>query len=42
LTARVFAAVVVLSAIAIALFAVLSLIERRFGWWVPKRPRATA
>ena len=38
LTARVFAAVVVLSAIAIALFAALTLIERRFGWWVPRRP----
>jgi len=33
LTARVFAAVVVLSAIAIALFAAVTLIERRFGWW---------
>jgi ABC-type nitrate/sulfonate/bicarbonate transport system permease component len=39
LTARVFAAVVVLSAIAIALFAALTLIERRLGWWVPRRPR---
>lgn len=32
-TARVFAAVVVLSAIAIAMFGLLSLCERRFGWW---------
>ena len=34
-TARVFAAVAVLSAIAIALFGLLTLIERRFGWWRP-------
>jgi ABC-type nitrate/sulfonate/bicarbonate transport system permease component len=33
LTARLFAAVVVLSVFAIALFALLSLIERRFAWW---------
>jgi putative hydroxymethylpyrimidine transport system permease protein len=33
LTARVFAAVVVLSAFAIALFGLLSLLERRFAWW---------
>jgi putative hydroxymethylpyrimidine transport system permease protein len=33
LTARLFAAVVVLSLFAIALFALLSLIERRFAWW---------
>jgi ABC-type nitrate/sulfonate/bicarbonate transport system permease component len=33
LTARVFAAVVVLSAIALALFGLLALIERRFAWW---------
>jgi putative hydroxymethylpyrimidine transport system permease protein len=33
LTARVFAAVVLLSAVAITLFAALSLVERRFGWW---------
>jgi putative hydroxymethylpyrimidine transport system permease protein len=32
-TARVFAAVVVLSAIAIALFGLLMLAERRFAWW---------
>jgi len=34
-TARVFAAVAVLSAIAIALFAALNLLERRVGWWKP-------
>jgi putative hydroxymethylpyrimidine transport system permease protein len=33
LTARTFAAVVVLSAIAIALFGLLSLLERRVAWW---------
>jgi NitT/TauT family transport system permease protein/putative hydroxymethylpyrimidine transport system permease protein len=33
LSARVFAAVVVLSAFAIALFGLISLIERRFAWW---------
>ena len=33
LTARLFAAVVVLSLFAIALFALLSLVERRFAWW---------
>jgi ABC-type nitrate/sulfonate/bicarbonate transport system permease component len=39
-TARVFAAVVVLSAFAIALFAALSLLERQVGWWQPQsRPR---
>jgi ABC-type nitrate/sulfonate/bicarbonate transport system permease component len=32
-TARMFAAVVVLSATAIALFAALAALERRFGWW---------
>jgi ABC-type nitrate/sulfonate/bicarbonate transport system permease component len=36
-TARVFAAVVVLSAIAISLFAALTLLERRVGWWLPRR-----
>jgi ABC-type nitrate/sulfonate/bicarbonate transport system permease component len=36
-TARVFAAVVVLSAIAISLFAALTLLERRVGWWQPRR-----
>ena len=33
LTARVFAAVVVLSVFAVALFALLSVLERRFAWW---------
>jgi putative hydroxymethylpyrimidine transport system permease protein len=33
LTARVFAAVAVLSAFAIGLFALLSLLERRYAWW---------
>jgi putative hydroxymethylpyrimidine transport system permease protein len=33
LTARVFAAVVVLSAIALVLFGLLALLERRFAWW---------
>ena len=33
LTARLFAAVVVLSAFAVCLFALLSLAERRFAWW---------
>ncbi len=37
-TARVFAAVVVLSAIAIVLFGALALLERRFAWWAPRRP----
>ena len=36
-TARVFAAVVVLSALALILFGGLALIERRFGWWTPRR-----
>jgi ABC-type nitrate/sulfonate/bicarbonate transport system permease component len=35
-TARVFAAVAVLSTIAITLFGVLTLIERRIGWWQPR------
>jgi putative hydroxymethylpyrimidine transport system permease protein len=35
-TARVFAAVVVLSALAIALFGTLALVERRLAWWVPR------
>jgi ABC-type nitrate/sulfonate/bicarbonate transport system permease component len=39
-TARVFAAVVVLSALAISLFGVLALLERRYGWWLPGRGRA--
>jgi ABC-type nitrate/sulfonate/bicarbonate transport system permease component len=38
-TARVFAAVVVLSALAIALFGLLALLERRYGWWLPGRAR---
>jgi putative hydroxymethylpyrimidine transport system permease protein len=41
-TARVFAAVAVLSAIAIALFAALTLLERRIGWWLPGRSAGTA
>jgi putative hydroxymethylpyrimidine transport system permease protein len=36
-TARVFAAVVVLSALALVLFGALALIERHFGWWTPRR-----
>jgi NitT/TauT family transport system permease protein/putative hydroxymethylpyrimidine transport system permease protein len=36
LTARVFAAVAVLSAFAIGLFALLSALERRFAWWGPR------
>jgi putative hydroxymethylpyrimidine transport system permease protein len=36
-TARVFAAVVVLSALALVLFGALALVERRFGWWTPRR-----
>jgi putative hydroxymethylpyrimidine transport system permease protein len=38
-TARVFAAVVVLSALALALFGALALIERRLAWWSPRRDR---
>jgi ABC-type nitrate/sulfonate/bicarbonate transport system permease component len=34
-TARVFAAVVVLSALAIGMFGLLSLLERRVAWWRP-------
>jgi putative hydroxymethylpyrimidine transport system permease protein len=41
-TARVFAAVVVLSALAIALFGLLTVIERRVGWWRPRPVRAAA
>ena len=33
LTARVFAAIAVLSAFALALFGVLSVLERRYAWW---------
>lgn len=40
-TARVFAAVAVLSAIALALFAALVVLERRVGWWNPTRPGAS-
>jgi putative hydroxymethylpyrimidine transport system permease protein len=36
-TARTFAAVVVLSALAIALFGLLALLERRVAWWGPAR-----
>jgi NitT/TauT family transport system permease protein/putative hydroxymethylpyrimidine transport system permease protein len=32
-TARVFAAVVVLSALALILFGALALVERRLAWW---------
>jgi ABC-type nitrate/sulfonate/bicarbonate transport system permease component len=32
----VFAAVVVLSAIAFALFGLIALVERRWAWWGPK------
>lgn len=39
-TARVFAAVVVLSAIAIALFGLIALAERKLAWWRPGAPRA--
>jgi ABC-type nitrate/sulfonate/bicarbonate transport system permease component len=38
-TARTFAAVVVLSALAIALFGLLALIERRVAWWGPGSTR---
>jgi len=38
-TARVFAAVVVLSALAISLFGLLAVLERRYGWWLPGRVR---
>ena len=36
LTARVFAAVVILSVFAMALFGLLSLLERRIAWWGPR------
>ena len=39
-TARTFAAVVVLSALAIALFGLLALLERRVAWWGPGSTRA--
>jgi ABC-type nitrate/sulfonate/bicarbonate transport system permease component len=38
-TARTFAAVVVLSALAIALFGLLAVIERRVAWWGPRSTR---
>jgi putative hydroxymethylpyrimidine transport system permease protein len=38
-TARVFAAVVVLSALALVLFGALALAERRLAWWNPQRMR---
>lgn len=38
-TARVFAAIVVLSALALILFGALALIERRIAWWRPAAPR---
>ena len=38
-TDRTFAAVVVLSAIAITLFALLAALERRIAWWGPNGPR---
>jgi NitT/TauT family transport system permease protein/putative hydroxymethylpyrimidine transport system permease protein len=39
-TARVFAAVFVLSALALILFGALALVERRFGWWNPRPVRS--
>ena len=39
LTARLFAAVVVLSVFAIALFALLAALERRVAWWGPRGAR---
>jgi ABC-type nitrate/sulfonate/bicarbonate transport system permease component len=38
-TARTFAAVTVLSALAILLFALLSVVERRIAWWGSQEPR---
>ena len=38
-TARMFAAVVVLSAFATGLFALLAVVERRFGWWLERGVR---
>ena len=38
-TARTFAAVVVLSALAIVLFGLLAVIERRVAWWGPRATR---
>jgi ABC-type nitrate/sulfonate/bicarbonate transport system permease component len=37
---RLFAAMVWLSAMAIALFALLSLLERKIAWWGEPRPEA--
>ena len=39
-TARTFAAVVVLSALAILLFGLLAVLERRVAWWGPTRARS--
>jgi NitT/TauT family transport system permease protein/putative hydroxymethylpyrimidine transport system permease protein len=39
-TARTFAAVAVLSVLAITLFALLAMLERRVAWWGPNRPGA--
>jgi NitT/TauT family transport system permease protein/putative hydroxymethylpyrimidine transport system permease protein len=39
-TARTFAAVAVLSALAIALFALLAALERRVAWWGPRETRS--
>ena len=39
-TARTFAAVVVLSALAIVLFALLALLERRIAWWGPAQNKS--
>ena len=41
-TARVFAAVFVLSALALALFGALALVERRIAWWGPSEDRRPA
>jgi ABC-type nitrate/sulfonate/bicarbonate transport system permease component len=41
-TARVFAAVVVLSALAILLFGAVALVERRLAWWSPRADRRPA
>jgi NitT/TauT family transport system permease protein/putative hydroxymethylpyrimidine transport system permease protein len=38
-TARTFAAVVVLSALAVALFGLLAALEHRVAWWGPRRTR---
>ncbi len=41
-TARVFAAVFVLSVLAIVLFGAIALVERRLAWWAPRERRAAA